>query len=389
VFAQDEAQAEPPRELLLGDLWGKRSALEDRGISAESWLILETGKNFRGGLDTEGSSFLHYFSLELTFDLEKIANVKGAEFYLLFENEDGQSLSEEVGDYQLLSNIDMIDGRTQISEIWYRQQLFDGKVAVKLGKIDVNYDFGLSEYSLEFSNASIGYPLSSVFMPTFPDPSFGADLFVHPNENFYAGLGVFDGALAEGVSTGDEGPATLFGPPADLYLIAEAGLKWKLGGNKPGWLRGGAWYQVGTFDTFAGGTQDGATGGYLILDQQVWRANPEDEEDDRGIGVFLAWDMSEADVMFVDQHIGAGALWKGPIHGRDADVVGAGVSAARFTDEPGAGFVDEWETAIELFYKVQITPYLSIRPDVQYVFNPGGTGADDALAGLLRMELSF
>jgi hypothetical protein len=45
----------------------------------------------------------------------------------------------------------------------------------------------------------------------------------------------------------------------------------------------------------------------------------------------------------------------------------------------GAEYTDTQETSVELFYKIQITPYLSVQPDLQYVINPGGNGASDAL----------
>ncbi|MDB5296736.1 MAG: Carbohydrate-selective porin, OprB family, partial [Phycisphaerales bacterium] len=44
----------------------------------------------------------------------------------------------------------------------------------------------------------------------------------------------------------------------------------------------------------------------------------------------------------------------------------------------------------ELFYKVQVTKFFSLKPDLQYIHNPGGVrGRDDALVGTLRLTLSF
>jgi porin len=46
------------------------------------------------------------------------------------------------------------------------------------------------------------------------------------------------------------------------------------------------------------------------------------------------------------------------------------------------------ETAIEMFYKLQLTPFFSIKPDLQYIVNPGGDLPNAFVAGL-RMEVAF
>jgi porin len=91
----------------------------------------------------------------------------------------------------------------------------------------------------------------------------------------------------------------------------------------------------------------------------------------------------------VDYHVGLGAAWIGPLPKRDDDVAGLTVQYVHLSNHTGAGFTDDRETAIELFYKLQITPYLSIKPDLQYIINPGGTGVNDALVGTLRSEIVF
>ena len=46
------------------------------------------------------------------------------------------------------------------------------------------------------------------------------------------------------------------------------------------------------------------------------------------------------------------------------------------------------ETAIEAFYKYQLTEFMSVKPDLQYIVNPGGAGRDAIVAGV-RLEISF
>jgi porin len=51
---------------------------------------------------------------------------------------------------------------------------------------------------------------------------------------------------------------------------------------------------------------------------------------------------------------------------------------------------DKHETVVELTYKSQITPWLSIQPGVQTVFNPGADSSlDDAVISILRFQINF
>jgi carbohydrate-selective porin OprB len=68
---------------------------------------------------------------------------------------------------------------------------------------------------------------------------------------------------------------------------------------------------------------------------------------------------------------------------RDEDVVGVGVAWARL-NRGGT----KQETAIEVFYKAQVTRAVSIQPDIQYVVRPSGIYRD-ALAVGLRFEVGL
>lgn len=80
---------------------------------------------------------------------------------------------------------------------------------------------------------------------------------------------------------------------------------------------------------------------------------------------------------------------EGLIPERDADIIGLMASWAGLSDELGAGLTDDAELAVELFYKLQLGEYVSIKPDIQYIANPGGAGLDDAWVVTVRAELVF
>jgi porin len=222
-------------------------------------------------------------------------------------------------------------------------------------------------------------------MPTAADPAWGALVFFYPCEMFYIGGGVFDGALVEGFN-GDYGPATLFGPPADLYIAGEMGVNFKVGENP--WRVGvGAAHHTGTFNRFDGGTQDGDTSVYAVLDAMLWKENPDDDKDQQGVGGFLSYDTADSNVTRCDQHVGGGLTWSGLIPSRDDDAIGVGVSYSHFPG--GAGFVDNGELVVEGYYKLAVTKYLTVKADLQYIKDPGGAGLPDALAALVRVQVAF
>ena len=68
-------------------------------------------------------------------------------------------------------------------------------------------------------------------------------------------------------------------------------------------------------------------------------------------------------------------------------MLGAGVQAVHFSRgyEPR----DEFEASYELFYRVQLSSWLAVKPDVQYVVHPGGKETPDAVAVTVRFEMHF
>jgi porin len=385
----EPSEAFNPDEHLLGDPGEFRSRLAERGVSIDPVFTADYVKNMRGGNDTAGDAFLHIFNLYVTVETEPLFGLTGGTFYMDAFTQKGQSPSDEAGDYALMDELDY-GGRTQISEIWYEQKAFEDVLRVKVGKIDANTEFCYAENSFDFSNGGLNYAFPNSqfnFMPTVADNAFGAVAFVYPSDWLYAGAGVFDGALQEGVETGKRGPSTLFDDPADLYLAGEVGFNFNVKGNP--WRVGlGVSHHTGDFDDFGGGTRGGNTGFYLIADAKLWKENPGDGEDEQGLGAFFVYDTADSDLTEVDQHFGGGLAWTGAFEGRDDDVVGLGASYSHFAGE-AAGFADTGELVIEAFYKLAVTDYLSVKADVQYVKDPGGAGLEDALVGLLRVQVAF
>lgn len=388
-----ELGMKPPAERIDQQLlkwFGLRPKLEEQGISFEGGWTADYSMNLMGGANTEGDTFRHLLDARINVDTRAAFGWAGGTFSLDFQNQSGSNGSDDLGDLQGYDNADS-DGRTQINELWYEQLLFDNRLRIKIGKVDANSEFAFPENGGDFVNSSFGHSPTLIAMPTYPDPSTSVNVFVYPTRQIYLGVGVYDGSGLSGTVTGAYGPSRIWHSDSSFFYIGEAGYRWLLKDNTlPGRIAVGVHYHDGDFDKFNGGTQSGAGGFYVILDQKIWHKKYYDKGNEEGVYGFLQYGHADGSVSEVTDHFGAGVTWVGPYTKTNPDTVGLGVSAAKVSDKAGAGFSEDFETSIEAFYNFQVTPYLSVKPDLQYIIHPGADEAlDDALVATMRVTLAF
>jgi porin len=386
---QNTDTGKPPHEWqrLTDDWGGIRPKLEDRGITIDGSIAGYFGKNLTGGISTGKNGGAYLLNLNATLDSKKLVGYDGGTFFLNFRNEDGihHSFDGAFGNTSHLYE----PARTEISEAWYEQQLLENKLRIRVGKIDANTEFANNSNGAEFLNDFGGYSPTILAFPTDPDPAFGIDAFIYPTPHLYAGAGIYDGSLAEGRSTGELGPANALHPDRE-FMIAEIGGTWTASGGRDGKLGIGVWHHTAQFAKFDGGTQNGATGPYVTLDQMLWRSNPADDDDKRGIALFSLAGYSDPSISAAHYQVGGGLKWTGAIMSRPEDIIGLGVDYIRLSTAAGSGFDRPDETTIETFYKIRLNPWFSVQPDMQYIHNPGGVSDHhDALALTVQALVDF
>jgi porin len=380
-------------EHATGEWCGLRRRLGDEGVTLEASLVADASRNFRGGLDTEAAVFRSLFDARLTFDLERLVGMEGGQVLVGFQTQGGPHGTDRlVGDFHGFSNIDAPDF-TAVTQLWYEQVLLDGRLRAKMGKIDATEEFAFVDHGAEFIHSSAGFSPTLIGFPTYPDPATGVVVVASPIPWLSLSTGVFDGATQAGMPTGTRGPATFLGSPADLFWVAEATAQWSSPRGRDGRIGLGVSHHTGTFEVLdgSGRTEDGATSAYLVLDQAVITEGAPGGGECQGLGVFFQLGRTEEDVSEVDLHIGAGAVWRGAVPGRDRDSLGLMGSYVRFSDSvrSAGSVVEDYELAIEVFYELQITEWLSLKPDLQFIRNPGGREGDDAIVGTLRIVVDF
>ncbi|MCA8961102.1 MAG: carbohydrate porin, partial [Planctomycetes bacterium] len=148
----------------------------------------------------------------------------------------------------------------------------------------------------------------------------------------------------------------------------------------------GGWRHTGTFDKFDGGRRTGSNGGYVVAEQTILPESSEGE----GLVAFLLAGLGDEEVNAIERHAGIGVVYRGALPGRNDDVIGLGCTRVEFSDRTGAGFTENSEVLWELFYQAQVTPWLVVQPDLQWIRDPGGDATiGDAWVGSLRVEITL
>jgi porin len=367
--------------------WSTCQRLVQAGITPGAALVLEGFRNFRGGLNDSRFEGALTFDLSLLFDLEKLCGWQGGKFYVDLEDHAGKNPSADlVGDLQLFDKQNA-SPYLKVFELWYEQQLFEGKLRFKAGKVDANTEFSVNDNGQPFLNSSSQLSPTLFVLPTTPAPMPGLNVFFTPIEPVYAGVGAYyaNRSATFGDFTGYSQNAQA--PGSGAFLISEIGLRWP---RAPARERGGTWKlgvwrHTGTFTRFDGSPQSGAVGIYSLLNQTLWQPAGEPPSG-RGWRAFLEFGSTQETVHTIDGHAGGGLTWTGPAAARPEDILGFGLQYAHLSAP--AGLPRSYEMAVEAFYRLELTRWARFTPDLQYIINPGGKYSN-ALVATLRLMVHF
>lgn len=402
------------QETMTGDWGGLRTSLAEQGFSFSLAFVTETAGNVSGGR-SRGVTYTHEIAAGLDVDLGKLAGLDGATLHLQFVNRSGNSLAEDrLG--SIFQPQDVFGGsrQTRLAELSVEQSLLDDRVNIRLGRITAGDRFASSELYCNFiSNVICGEAASlstNVNFTTPPVSSWGGIVKVRPTEKAYLQLGAFEDNPTSSRRHGfDFGT----GDATGAMLIVEGGLAYGLGETGlPGNVKLGYYHNTSNVEDFRrdvrGGSailsglafrkHSGKNGGYVLLDQMVYR---EEAEADRGLTALLALTFAERETSLLPFFVMGGLSYKGLIGGRDDDVTSFGVAYgkvsgqladaqrdARSLGDPVG--VQTEEIVLELTHRFQVAPWLSLTPGLQYFVRPGGTGEiSDAFVLALKSEIKF
>lgn len=369
---------------LLGDPAGLRSGLEARGIALDLFWNHETGVLLGAGGDGDlaqsGSAdfFLRADLARLGVGLggRVLAQVKAN--YNRNVNDDAEALGEPIDDADF-------DEPIYVDQLWYERDFFEDRVHARLGYLDQQVAFDRNAYANNEDKQFLNTFLDN--SPTVPlEIGLGALLVVEPTRWLELAVAAADADNP----IRETGFDTAFDGADGWTSYAEATLHGVLGEGRPGALRLGVFRDGAERPVFGRGVRErGHLGVYLSADQRVWNERGDGSE---GLGVFVRAGRDDPRVNRIEAFWSAGLLYEGPLPGRGRDAAGLGLYQTFPSGDYRSHVDPEFtrELGVELYYRVQLAPWLAITPDAQWLHDPGGDdGAPDAFVLALRVRVQL
>ncbi len=398
----------------LGDLGGLRSALARHGISLHLYDSENLLGNFAGGVK-RGSTVQGLTTLSIDLHTGKAFGLPGGTLHASVLGIHGQPLTGPYLDNLQAANGNEARDGVRLWELWYDQVLDDGRYDVKIGQQSIDNEFIVSRYSGLFVDTMAGWPLLPSFDmygggPAYPLSSLGVRLRARMTHDLTVLAGAFDdnpggGRFAQNAQILDPS-GTNFNLSTGTLFIGEFQYATVLGGL-PGTYKLGAWYDTGLFpdeylaadglsqaDPRSGGVpllHHGNYSVYGVVDQTVWRSPTHAA---RTVNLFGRVMGAPDDRNLIDFSFNGGLTVTDPLPGRPADQFGINLgighvsSRAAALDRASGLPAQGVETLVELTYQAQVTRWLVLQPDLQYIIHPGGGLLDPAdPRHLIRNEL--
>ena len=174
----------------------------------------------------------------------------------------------------------------------------------------------------------------------------------------------------------------------------------------PGTFKIGGWFDTAP-DPDASNTQPWNYGLYFIVDQMLYRVpqpgpapavsnnrkqTAAPSQTDKGLGIFTHIGLAPRNSSVINFYFDGGLNYKGLIPTRDNDVLGMAFAYGHLSNNPqdNEGSSNPgYEIVLEATYQMELTQWLSLQPDVQYVIHPSGTDTANALVLGAQATVSF
>jgi len=415
TVSQNASSDDVGKEGVTGDWGGYRTKLEQAGIDLGFNYTSEVAYNARGG-SNDLVRYADQLAFSSEFNLDRLIDVHDAEFKLTITKRNGRNLSN---DAQLgtLQEVQEIYGRGQtwrLTQFWYDQKYFSEKLDLKVGRLTMGEDF--AAFSCEFQNLTFcgSQPGNIVgnYWHNWPVSQWATRAKITIDTDVSLQVGAYEvnpHAL-------DETDAMLpIFPGGTTGLMVPFELEWKPqvgAAGLPGSYKIGAWYDTSKADDVFDDIHDdpavltglqprrrhGRYGAYVNFRQQVLRFDAGDAA--RGLTLFFNASFADRRTSTIDNQVVLGMISTGSFDLRPRDEIGLAVGRThvndrvaqgqRLSNDGNPGIVQNAEYAVEFYYGLQATDWLMMRPNLQFVRQPGGTSHnEDVLVVGLKTSMDF
>ncbi|MBA2922764.1 porin [Pseudomonas sp. P7] len=410
---------------MTGDWGGERTKLIEQGIDIKADYVGEMGANLHGGYnDDKTGRYSDQFGLGVALDLQKLWGWDNTQAKIQLTNRNGQNISNDrIGDPRAstLSSSMEVYGRghmVRLTQFWIQHQMFDNKLDVKLGYFGEGEDF--NTFPCDFQNLSFcGSQVGNYVNTWYNWPVSQAAIRVKYNitPELYAQIGAYN----QNPSQLEHGNGFKLSGSGTKGTVIPVELVWSPKvNNLPGE------YRVGYYKSAAdapdvredvnGGnavltgadfrTRSSKKGYWFVAQQQLTTHNGDAS---RGLNIAANATFHDKETNLVDNYQSLMLVYKGPFDARPKDDVGIGAArlhvnndvkknAELLNADNGVSDYDsaqytpirETEYNFEINYGFHVTNWLTVRPNLQYVVQPGGVDkVDNALVAGLKIQSTF
>ncbi|WP_260928101.1 carbohydrate porin [Novosphingobium sp. 9] len=399
------ATTDHERQTLTGDWWGLRSRLVDDGITFRADYVSETLGVVQGGL-RKGTAYAQQLRGGVDLDMDKIVGWKGGKLHFTVNDRKGVGTSSDYVGNRL--PIQEVYGGlyTKLTELTVEQDFDGGKLNVRAGYFAMGNDMGGIAAGCNFVNAAFcAHPLSmsgNTGWYNYPNARWGIAFRAKLRNDLTLRVGVDQ--VNPQLSVEHNAFRIFAGGTTGVLLPVE--LEYTPGHN-PGdhWLPGS--YKLGfIYDTSnvaktgRSGKVGSRQGYYLLVNQQVLR----ERGNKRSLGVIAAYTLNPRASAQITRWYTLGLIQTGTFKGRDQDTFNVGVVKAVVNPRLREAYADtndlaggmdslpQGETAFEVSYGIQVNHWMILRPDVQYIADPGAfsyANRKDAIAAGAQVKIQF
>lgn len=363
----------------LGDFKGYRTKLEEKGIDFQSSYMINSFVMRNNQKHSTKGTYQGLYNLSLDLDFDKMEAIKGGKFHILYQvGNKGINSMEFLNSYSDASSYDPMKSINQISELYYEQSIKDDLFNLKIGKQDANADFQALDTGFEFLNLSFSY-LDNTPMPLFPSQQMGVRARLKLPNEFYIQNGFYDGNLTIGAN-----PKSFFTGKNHYFNMTEVYKLTDFKGKEGKYLIGD-WIKTGKYESYKNKTERNNYGIYAGFEQKLTNRF---EDNSGGLSLFGQFGYARNSINDVPYYGGGGLVFKGITKKRKEDSIGLAFGWHQFDRELHKLEHKTAEKVIELFYKIKLTEFLYIQPDVQYIIKPNGTDKNALVFGV-RSNIVF
>ena len=367
----------------LGEWGGLRQTLEDSGLTVSGSSVTAILGNLSGG---KRQSWVPANTTLLAADLDfgKLTDWPG--FALRVEGwaAGGSNLSAggRIDNLFMAASAYTPPG-LYLGQLYLQQRLFDDTLKLLMGRLITTSDFASLPIASAYVNGAINAAPINLVLNTVP--------FTNPPATQWAAVGKFTPApqiaLSAGVYNANSRASKLKGTGGvdfdlDLHdgVMAIGQLAYlhengELDTGLPGTYYLGAFYAGDSYSYVNSGSRNentqekiGNYGFYLEGQQMLYR--PDGAGTSRGLTAWFAFALQpDQDINKMPSMGAIGASYEGLFKDRPMDQAAFAVYRGNLSrDIKGATA----ETLLEINYSFVTTPWLTITPDIQYIFNPDG-----------------